>query len=71
MNDFGFLDHVNRRTEECTRNIENLGETVDMLMHLSHRDAYELRATAERLRWIIKRLERRAAEIEKKGPHHG
>lgn len=71
MNSLGFLDHVDRRTENCLRNIEELGSTVDMLLHMAHREAFELRATADRLRWIIEKLELRAAEIDKRGRVHG
>lgn len=71
MSDYGFLDHVDRRTTDCLRNIENLGGTVDILMNMSHRDSYELRSTADRLRRIIEKLESRAAEIDNREKHNG
>jgi hypothetical protein len=61
---FGFLDHVNARTLECCNNVENLGDTIDMLMNMSHRDSYELRRTADQLRRIVAKLDRKAKQID-------
>lgn len=72
MGEFAFLDHVNRKTERLCMGIESLGYTIDMLMHMSHRDSSELRATAKRLRRIIKALEAKAKEIDKaREANHG
>lgn len=65
MNDLSFLAHVDRKTDDCLRNIGSLGDTVDMLLHMSHRTTFELRKTADRLKQIIERLEARAEQIEK------
>lgn len=64
MGDLSFLVHVNRRTDECLHNITELGQTIDMCLHMSHRDSFELRSTADRLRQIIERLETKATEID-------
>lgn len=61
---YSFLDHVNARTLECCNSIEKLGSTVEMLMGMSHRDAYELRRTATQLRRIVAKLDAKAKEID-------
>ena len=61
---YSFLDYVNKQTVECCNGIENLGDTVSMLMNMSHRDSYELRRTASQLKHIVQRLERKAKEID-------
>lgn len=61
---YSFLDHVNARTLECCNSIESLGGTVEMLMGMSHRDAYELRRTATQLRRIVAKLDAKATEID-------
>jgi len=65
MGEFAYLDHVNRQTERLCMGVESLGSTITMLMNMSHRDSGELRATANRLRRIIKALEAKAKEIDK------
>ncbi len=61
---YSFLDYVNKSTTECCNRIECLGGTVDMLMGMSHRDSFELRLTAMKLKGIVERLERKADEID-------
>lgn len=66
---YSFLDYVNKSTTECCNSIENLGDTVSMLMNMSHRDSYELRRTASQLKHIVARLERKAKEIDGSRKH--
>ena len=71
MGEFAFLDHVDRRTERLCLGIESLGSTITMLMNMTHRDSSELRATATRLKRIIKALEAKAKEIDKREKPNG
>ena len=66
MGDLSFLVHVNTKTDQCLNDIEKLGNTIDMCLHMSHRDSFELRSTADRLRQIIEKLEAKAVEIDNK-----
>ena len=72
MGDLSFLVHVNTKTDQCLHDIQSLGQTIDMCLHMSHRDSFELRSTADKLRQIIEKLEDKAAEIDNKTrPHNG
>ncbi len=61
---YSFLDYVNKSTVECCNRIECLGDTVSMLRNFSHRDSWELRLAAMKLKYIVERLERKADEID-------
>lgn len=66
MTCISFLDHVSVRTANCLNDIGELGNTIDMLLHMSHRESFELRKTADKLRQIIERLEAKAEEIDRR-----
>lgn len=61
---YSFLDYVNKESVECCNRIDALGDTVSWLMNMSHRDSYELRLTAMKLKHIVERVERKANELE-------